>query len=268
MEKKAKLIVVCSPVGGVGKTMLAVNLAVTMATKGEKVSIIDGDLQFGDVAMSLNMKPKETLRELAENDRAENAAFYFAKHESGLNVLPAPDRPEYAEIITPAFFDETVLALQDKSDLLIIDTAAGLNELNLELMDKADKIIVVATPAMHVLKNTKLMLETLQALGLKEKLTLIVNRSSMSTAVKLSRIPDLTEMESVFYLPADEKHVNESMDTGIPLISKYPKLEVTKKLKELTDTFLEGSNPKHEKKNSLFHYMTKVIPGKLEGENR
>ncbi|MFC4402428.1 AAA family ATPase [Gracilibacillus xinjiangensis] len=264
MENKPKMTVVCSPVGGTGKTMIAVNLAVALANKGEDVSLIDSDLQFGDVAMTLNLHPAKTLKELAENDHAENAAFYFVKHESGLNVLAAPTRPEYAEIITPAFFNETVASLRSNSVHLIIDTAAGLNEINLELMENADKIVVVTTPNMHVLKNTKLMIETLQALGQKDKLTLIVNKSSITTAVTLDQIPVLTETESVFYLPYDEKHVNESMDMGIPLVTQFPKLEVTKKLNEIMDV----PNGKKRKKDSVFHhYVSKIIPRRLEGDN-
>ena len=85
--------------------MIATNLAVTLASTKERTLLLDLDLQFGDAAIMLGLEPDKTIYDLVvapgELD-PEKLAGYTSKHPSGLDVLPAPIRPEDAELVTEA----------------------------------------------------------------------------------------------------------------------------------------------------------------------
>ena len=99
-----RVITVFSPKGGTGKTVLASNLAAALAKReGRRTLLLDLDLQFGDAAIVLGIEPEKTIYDLVvapgELD-SEKVAGYVTKHPCGLDILPAPLRPEDAELVT------------------------------------------------------------------------------------------------------------------------------------------------------------------------
>jgi pilus assembly protein CpaE len=104
--RHGKIVTVFSPKGGTGKTVTATNLAAACAKfEGRKTLLLDLDLQFGDAAIMLGIEPDKTIYDLVvapgELD-TEKLAGYTTKHACGLEVLPAPLRPEDAELVTEA----------------------------------------------------------------------------------------------------------------------------------------------------------------------
>ncbi|WP_163970649.1 AAA family ATPase [Oceanobacillus halotolerans] len=260
-KKQAKLIAVCSAVGGTGRTTITVNLATAFAKRGLKVGIVDGDLQFGDIAMALDVQPSLTLKEISERSDVDNIRLYYTNHPSGIQLLAAPTRPEFADIIDNAIFQAGIEATKEYMDITIVETQAGLQEKALEVMEKADEILLVTTPAMHVLKNTKLMIETIEALGMKEKITVVVNKAGGSSVMKRSKLVDILGVDRLVVLPADSKHVNESLDLGQPLVVTHPKHIFTKEMESVATT-LTGEKTSRQKKFYLFQ------PKRLVGDNQ
>lgn len=236
-KKQGKMLAICSAVGGVGRTVITVNLAALLAKRKIRVSIFDADLQFGDLALALNLEPVFTIKDAVERNDLQNVRDYCLLHASGIQLLAAPKRPEYADLITPESLDSGIDALLTQTELLLVETQPGLNDHNLMIMEKADHILLVTTAGTTSLKNTKLMVETLDALGLKDKVILIVNQSTSSSVVKTRDIPKLTKMEQVFYLPSDTKRVTYSLDIGIPLVISHPKLTFSKEMDKLASQF-------------------------------
>ncbi|WP_054636869.1 AAA family ATPase [Thalassobacillus sp. C254] len=175
-QSKGKVIVVCSASGGMGRSSVTLNLAALAARQSVKVDVIDGDLQFGDLALSLNLRPSLSIEEAAERKDVSNIREYCIAHESGLQLLAAPSRPEFADLVSPEFVTSVLEELSRDSGAVILETQAGLNEDNLQFMELADSIIVVASTGMAAIKNTKLMIETIKALGMKEKVIVVVNK--------------------------------------------------------------------------------------------
>ncbi|MFC4023925.1 CpaE family protein [Oceanobacillus longus] len=238
-------IAVCSAVGGVGRTTITANLAAILAKEHVKVTVIDADLQFGDIALAFDLHPTRTIKDAAERKDKDNIHFYVMNHESGVNVLPAPDRPEYAELIIPDFLNSIIDTLNDNAEVLLIETQAGLNDLNIQVMEKADLILVVGTPRMAVLKNTKLLIETLSMLGLKDKARLVLNKATSNTVIKSKDMAELTNMEQAFFLPFVDKHIDHSLDMGLPIVSSHPKLTFSKEMEKLAESLnLYDSNTK------------------------
>ncbi|WP_067728946.1 AAA family ATPase [Oceanobacillus damuensis] len=251
-----KRILVCSAVGGVGRTTITVNLAALLAKENLNVRVLDADLQFGDIAMAFDLHPTRTLKDAAERKDIENILFYTMNHESGVNVLPAPDRPEYAELITTDFLISISEKLQEETQFLLIETQAGLNDLNIQLMETADLILVVSTPGMAALKNSKLMIETLELLGLKDKTHILINKFTAQTMISQKEIPELTSMEKAIYLPFTDKQIDHSLDVGQPFVTTHPKAAFSKELKKAASQFLNlNKKTKPKDKTGFFQSL-------------
>jgi len=241
-SRKSKTIVICSASGGVGKTSLAVNFSACIAAQNNRVTVMDADFSFGDLAPAFDIKPELTIKEAAEHKDSDNIHAYLQRSASGGDVLLAPQRPEYAELISPEFLDDIIPRLQEDIDWLLIDTGTGLSEINLQLMEKADFLFVIAAPGMAIMKNTKLMFETLELLGLKDKAHVIINKFTSSTVLRTKKLPSLlnVDRDRIHYVPRDDKHIDYSLDIGKPLVLEKPKLTFSKEMKELAAVFHAG----------------------------
>ncbi|MFC5469339.1 CpaE family protein [Cohnella suwonensis] len=239
--KRGEMIVVCSAKGGIGRTVMAVNLAVALTKKNIQIGLLDGSFQFGDVALALDLHPTFTIKDIAENiesmDRYTLAGFLI-QHSSGVKVLAAPERPEYADLVTPALIDRACDLLLSHHDYLIVDTGAGLQEKTLQFIEKADQIFVLTTLEMTAIKNTKLMLETLEVLGYKDKVQLIINRSTMDSVIKAPDVPDILGVESTIYVPNDFHLVSQSLNIGIPFVMNQAKTETAKAIFKMAEQLI------------------------------
>jgi pilus assembly protein CpaE len=108
--KRGEMIVICSAKGGIGRTVLAVNLAIALSKNNHlQISLLDGDYQFGDVSMAMDLHPTFTVKDVVEGvDRIDQHTLpsYLIRHGSGVKVLAAPERPEYADMIQASVIDK------------------------------------------------------------------------------------------------------------------------------------------------------------------
>lgn len=140
IQKRGELIAVCSGNGGIGRTLLAVNLAIALKKKNLKVSILDADFQFGDVNMALDLQSKLTILDLVnELNRLDETGLndFLVTHGSGVTVLSAPARPEYANLITTEVIEKAVGLLVKENDYVVVDTEVGLQEKSLTEIGRA-----------------------------------------------------------------------------------------------------------------------------------
>ncbi|WP_088007108.1 AAA family ATPase [Indiicoccus explosivorum] len=263
-KKASRMIVVCSAVGGAGKTAVAVNLAALLSERGTRTTIADADLQFGDVALALDLVPYITIKEAAEQRRIGAIRDFCIDHKSGIRVLAAPVRPEFAELVTAADLQQAVAGLREETEALIVDTAPGLAEHNLLLLEQADDIIVVTTPGMAALKNTRLMIETLAALGLRQNVRLIVNKTDAPTLMDVSDVPELLNFRAKILLPDDPKRVNFSMDTGVPLVFSHPLHSFSRQMRKLADAYYPAGTA--EDKGVFNGLKEKMTAKRIRGE--
>ncbi len=143
-REKCRVIAVASPKGGVGRTVLTVNLAVALARMGKKVAVIDGNLQFGEVAIYYNVKPKRTIYEwVKEGYGRVNYSInqYMNLVDSEVYVLAAPPRPEFFEGITEKHIHDAVVEAKKEFDVVLIDMPVYLSEIHLRFLDLADEIL-------------------------------------------------------------------------------------------------------------------------------
>src|SRR5205085_11758458 len=120
-----RVVTVFSPKGGTGKTVTASNLSAALAKQGKKTLLLDLDLQFGDSAIVMGIEPEKTIYDLVvapgELD-FEKLAGYTTKHACGLDILPAPLRPEDAELVTEAKLGRLLEVARHSYYVIVVDT--------------------------------------------------------------------------------------------------------------------------------------------------
>ncbi|WP_438447737.1 AAA family ATPase [Gorillibacterium sp. sgz5001074] len=239
---RGEMIAVASAKGGIGRTVTAVNLAVALSKNNRlKISVLDGDFQFGDVGLAMDLHPSFTVKDVVDAldgmDR-HTLASYLIHHTSGVRVLAAPERPEHAELITPAVIDRVCDLLLQQHDYVIADTGVGLHETSLALIEKADQVFVLTTLEMTAIKNTRLMLETLELLGLRHKAQVVVNRSTMESVIKASDVADILGVEQPLYIPNDFQTVAQSINIGVPFVLNSAKTDVAKSIFKMAEQLI------------------------------
>lgn len=255
---RGEVIAVCSAKGGIGRTILTVNLAVALHKKNISVAIMDGDFQFGDVALALDLQNTFTIKDVIDGIALldeHSLQGYLSEHESGIKVLPAPDRPEFADLVTKEAVNKIINLLREKHEYIVIDTEAGLNEHTINLIEQADQILVITNLEMTALKNTKLLIETLGVLGLQAKAKVIINRANMESVLKAEDAANILSAEAPIFIPNDFQICSQSLNIGIPFVINQGKSDVAKgvfKMAEILSSPLKNEGKQFNKNH--FHF--------------
>jgi pilus assembly protein CpaE len=220
---RGKIVVVYSPKGGTGCTTLAVNLALALNNAETRVALVDGNLQFGDVAVFVNEQGKNTVLDLApraDELDAEIVEEVMVKHSaSGLHILAAPNRPEYAEKVSSGQFSRMLEYLTQLYTYVIVDTAPILTDLTLATIDVSDVIVLVTTQDIPAIKNCRLFLDLLQNLGVRrERVMFIMNRFDKKVNITPERVADNLKQEVALIIPVDEVTVVRAVNRGVPFM--------------------------------------------------
>lgn len=218
-----KIVTIYSPKGGTGCTTLAVNLALTLHNEDTRVALVDANLQFGDVAVFVNEQGKNTIVDLSpradELDR-EIVEDVMLKHAaSGMHILAAPSRPEYAEKVTSGQFTKVLEYLQHMYAYVIIDTACLLTDVTLAAIDISDLLVLVTTQDIPSIKNCRLFLDLTQTLGIeRERILFVMNRFDKRINITPERVTENLKQEVVSVIPFDEQTVTKAVNRGVPFV--------------------------------------------------
>jgi MinD-like ATPase involved in chromosome partitioning or flagellar assembly len=241
---RAELIVVFSGKGGVGKSLIATNLAVALAEAGDRVALVDLDLQFGDISVMLHAENHPTaidaLSPQGEQVEGEFIEEVMATGPSGVRALLAPPSPEFADLVNTANVRAILRELAKGYDRIVVDTPAHLEERNLEAIEMADQIIVVSSFSLTSIKDTKVTLKLLQSLGVpKERLAIVLNQTRAKVSFPRTEVEENLRFRAVTVLPY-EPRIDDFIDTGRPFITAEPKSEMAKQLRVLFDHVVGG----------------------------
>ena len=199
-RRHGRLVTVFSPKGGTGKTVTATNLGTSLAKHwGKRALLLDLDLQFGDAAIMLGIEPEKTIYDLVtapgELD-SEKLAGYTTKHASGLEILPAPLRPEDAELVTEAKLARLLEVARESFDVIVVDTSPFFHGPMLATLDRTDELLLLCGLDVPTLKNVRLSLQTLELLSFPpDRIKLVLNRANSKVGMKPKEVESALERE-------------------------------------------------------------------------
>jgi pilus assembly protein CpaE len=247
-DRTGSVITVFSPKGGVGKTTVAVNLAVALSGSGAaRVCLVDLDLAFGDVAITLQLIPEHTIAEAVGAEEHLDFSLLetlLTRHEN-CSILAAPTHPEGKDRISPALVRRVLRVLRRHFDYVVVDTSPSFDDQVLHAFDETDECVLVATLDVPTVKNMKVAIETLDGLDLVQgHRHLLLNRADDEVGLSPANVETLLKMPVATALPTALAVANAT-NHGRPIVLSRPEHPVSKSLVRLAATLAnEGMNGK------------------------
>jgi pilus assembly protein CpaE len=221
--QQGKIVVVYSPKGGTGCTTIAVNLAIALNNEETRTVLVDGNLQFGDVAVFVNEQGKNTILDIAprvDDLDAEIIEEILIRHEaSGIRILAAPQRPELAEKVSADQFMKVLQFMQRIYSYVVVDTSSILTDVILSAIDLSDVVVIVTTQEIPAIKNSRLILDLLSTMGIsKERIIFAMNRFDKRISITPERVGENLKHEISAVIPLDEKVAITAVNRGVPFM--------------------------------------------------
>ena len=242
----APMICVLGPKGGTGKTLTSCNLAVSLAESGQKVALVDLDLQFGDVGLALGLAPASTIHDLAKaggSVDAEKIDDFLVAHSSGLRVLMAPTRPDQATGITVEFLRDVYAGLRAANDFVVVDTPPGFTPEVIASIDSSSHVCMVGMLDSLSLKNTKLGLETLELMGYdRDRIRLLLNRADSRVGIGHDEVAAIIGRTPDVFVPSD-REIPCSVNEGKPVVLGNGRSDAARAFRSLADMYRAGDAP-------------------------
>ena len=236
-DGRGTVIAVVSASGGCGKTFFATNLAYHLQSRlAKRTCLVDLDLQFGELATALRLKPKHTITDLMaqeetdDEDLARRFEQYLEHHESGISLLAGPEEPAEADDIDGHDVLRVIEAARSRFDYVIIDTPASVSEAVMVALEQADQIFALATLDLPSVRNLGVMLATLKKLKVpSERVTLLLNKVEPDVGIDVARVEQYFPQGFAMTIPYG-REVNRSLNMGQPVLAYAPRGDVSKAL--------------------------------------
>jgi pilus assembly protein CpaE len=250
--RHGRIITVFSPKGGTGKTVTATNLAAAFAKHEQKRTLlVDLDLQFGDAAIMLGLEPEKTIYDLVvapgELD-SEKLAGYTTKHTCGLDILPAPLRPEDAELVTETKLARLLEVARESYDIIIVDTSPFFHGPMLATLDRTDELLMLCGLDVPTLKNVRLSMQTLELLSFPaSRIRFVLNRANSKVGMKKSEVEGALDIKIGFEVPSD-RAVPLGVNRGAPPAVADTSSDFAKAIRVVAKSLLANEQPKKRRK--------------------
>jgi len=237
-SEQSRLVCILGPKGGTGKTLTSTNLAVSLAQRGQRVALIDLDLQFGDVALCLGLPPEKTVYDLAQSPGAldyDKLDSFLATHSSGVRTLIAPRRPDQASAVGAELLREIYAIMRAHFDWVVVDTPPGFTAEVITSIDSSTEVVMVGMLDSLSLKNTKLGLETLELMKYdQDKIFLLLNRAHSRVGISQSDVEAVLGRTPDVFIPSD-REIPRTVNEGIPIVVARPQSEPAEAFGRLAD---------------------------------
>jgi pilus assembly protein CpaE len=242
-----RLVTVFSPKGGVGKTTLAVNLALALAQGGtRKVCVVDLDLSFGDVAITLQLFPARTIADAVHLESGLDFHVLeplLTSYQDRLSALVAPVQPDAKDGIPAALVGRILNLLKTQFDHVVVDTSPAFDEYVLQAFDETDDLLLVTTLDVPTLKNVKVAVETLDLLNFpRPRRHLVLNRADDKVGLTPDKVESTLGMSIAAAIPTSSQ-VAHATNSGEPIISAQPKHSVSQAIATLARSLSAPPTP-------------------------
>jgi len=234
-----KIIAVYNPIGGMGTTTVAVNLAAALAGEGTKVALVDLNLEAGDVSTFLNVNPTYTLSSVTTNVERLDANFLMSvmtRHASGPFVLTEPLEVDEAVSITPEQVQRIMELLRGIFNYVVVDCVGQLAGCNLSIFNCSNLILFTTTLSLPALKNTRRYLGAMEAKGLgSDRVKLVINRYLPKSDIQVKDAEKVLGRPVFQAIPNEYASVVDSINKGMPVVKLLPRSPISKSLLGLAE---------------------------------
>lgn len=246
-------VCVLGPKGGTGKTLTTANLAISLAQAGLRTTIVDLDLQFGDVGLALGIAPEKTLYDLARSGGAldaEKLEAFLMEHPSGVRALLAPIRPDQASAVGVDLLRQVWKVLRTTNDCVIVDTPPDFTPEVIAAIDTSTDVCIVGMLDSLSIKNTKLGLETLTLMGYDPaRIRVVLNRADSRVGISRGDVERVLDREPDVLVPSD-RDIPMSVNEGMPIVMSKPRSQAAGAFRSLAQMY-GAPEPAHGRRRRL-----------------
>ncbi len=246
-QKIGNVISIFSTKGGVGKTLIAVNVAISLAQEGKKVALIDLDLQaVQDMARMIDATPQYSIFDIVsildKVEQAGNIKNYMTLVPVGIDFLPAITRPKQSPHITGDRIGKVINMLMSYYDFIIVDGGRAFTDSLISIFNRSNLILFVVTPDILSVYETRWGLDVLQSLHFPLKMIkLVLNRAESKSGLSWQEVKLALPCDIVASIPSDGRVVGLALNRGVPVVVDNPSSRVSSGIKKFVQDLI--SNP-------------------------
>jgi len=252
----AKIIVIFSTKGGVGKTLIAANLAVSLAKEGKRVCAIDLDTQVvGDMAHILGINPQKCMADLMgflkkQPQLTKKQDFVIKSKFYNVDFLAGVLRPQQSSYLYPEQIPQIFDLLDKDYDYILVDAGKNFSDIFLSVLNQSNSIILVITPDVLSIHQTKLALDTLQFLHFPSNMIkLVLNRAESLSSISWQEIRVNLPVDIIEKIPSEGKLVNQAINQRMPVVIDSPRSKIALAFFRLANTLISDKKIFIERQN-------------------
>jgi len=274
VNRTATALAIASGKGGVGKTTVAVNLAVAFARLGHRVSLVDADFGLGNVDVFLGLTPERHIGQLLSGDATLDELLVTGP--AGVKILPASSGLRELTALTPAqlaIITDTFFRLRSSFDYLLIDTAAGISDTVIDTMLLADRVIVVTSVEPAAIVDAYATVKVLNHASPDMEIGIVVNSvRSSDEALMAFRQLDMAAKRFLgrslkfFGFVTSDASVRDAVVTQRSIVEHMPQADASRCFRMLAAR-LAGLGPAEVRSQRPFgaRALASVAAGEVEG---
>jgi pilus assembly protein CpaE len=241
VDDRRRVVTVFAPKGGSGKTVMSTNLACALHRRGATVCLVDLDLEFGDVAVALQLAPDRTsvdaLSPVAVSD-ADLIAQVTTQYKPGFDCVLAPIEPGHAEKISGDLVTRILIQLRTQYDYVVVDSPSEFTEQVLAALDLSDAQVLLCNPEIPSIKNLRLTLDMLDLLGYsRQSRAIVFNRADAAAGLTPEEVEATLGAPIAVSVPAS-REIPASINRGVPLVASKPTHPVSRAIDEVARRYI------------------------------
>lgn len=239
-----RIVSIYSPKGGTGCTTIASNLGVTLHNAENPVTLLDADLQGGDVSFFFNEQGRNSIADLAPRADVLDMNIVedvMIQHDaSGVNILAAPTHPEEADVVSREQYRMVLEYLSKAYPYVIIDTSSHLDDITVSTFDMSDVITLIVTQEIPSIRKAHIFYELMEKLGIdRNRILLVINKYDRRINITPEQIKASLKEDDAVVVPLDERFVLPAMNRGEPFMINNKTHPVAKGMLSLAESVRE-----------------------------